>query len=384
MMSALAKKYLIIGPSWVGDMVMAQSLFFDLKRREPECQIDVLAPAWTAALIDRMPEVSGLIAGNFNHGKLSLGERIRLGKSLRSKAYTHSILLPNSLKSALVPAVAKISTRTGFIGEQRWGLLNDLRKLDKQVVPMTVQRFVALGLDKNAEARSIESIPVPKLVANPDAAKQVLDENKLLLDKPVLVLCPGAEFGPSKQWPVAHYSEVANDYLLKGWQVWLLGSDKDRVACQELDAITGHKSRVLAGKTSLPQAIDLISIASLVFANDSGLMHIAAALQKPLIAVYGSTDPGHTPPLSKNHSIARLNLDCSPCFKRECPLSHLDCLRKLTPSMVLEQAEALLESADAQMQQVAEAQVEQLAKASLEQSNTTKAAEISADLSKEQ
>lgn len=335
------KKYLIIGPSWVGDMVMAQSLFIDIKRREPQSQIDVLAPAWTAALIDRMPEVTELIAGNFNHGKLSLGDRINLGKNLRDKGYTNTILLPNSLKSALVPAVAKIPTRTGFIGEQRWGFLNDIRKLDKQAIPMTVQRFVALGLDKSAEARPIESIPVPQLVVDAVSASRVLDSNNLTLDKKVLVLCPGAEFGPSKQWPVTHYAEVAKEHLANGWQVWLLGSDKDRAVCQELDEITGHQTVVLAGKTSLPQAVDLMSFASLVVANDSGLMHIAAALQKPLIAVYGSTDPGHTPPLSQNHAIARLNLDCSPCFKRECPLGHLDCLRDLSPSKILSLAEAL-------------------------------------------
>lgn len=335
------KKYLIIGPSWVGDMVMAQSLFIDIKQREPECQIDVLAPAWTAALLDRMPEVTELIAGNFNHGKLSLGERFKLGKSLRGKGYTDAILLPNSLKSALVPAVAKIPVRTGFLGEQRWGFLNDIRSLDKKAIPMTVQRFVALGMEKGADVRSVSSVPVPKLVVDQQAAASVLAENELNSDSKILVLCPGAEFGPSKQWPVTHYAELANHYLAKGWQVWQLGSDKDMVSCQELDAITGHKTRVLAGKTSLPQAVDLMSYASLVVANDSGLMHIAAALQKPLVAVYGSTDPGHTPPLSKNHKIARLGLDCSPCFKRECPLTHLNCLRDLSPSQVIGLAESL-------------------------------------------
>jgi len=335
-MSDQNKKYLVIGPSWVGDMVMAQSLFIDILEREPESKIDVLAPAWTAALIDRMPQVSTLIAGNFNHGKLSLGERLRLGNELRNRGYTDAILLPNSLKSALVPAVAKIPKRTGFIGEQRWGFLNDIRRLDKKAIPMTVQRFVALGRVKGAPVRSVDSIPVPQLVVDPTAAQTVLEENNLGTSAKVLILCPGAEFGPSKQWPVARYAEVANHYLHQGWQVWQLGSDKDLSACQELDAITNHKTRVLAGKTSLPQAVDLMSFASLVIANDSGLMHIAAALQKPLVAVYGSTDPGHTPPLSKNHAIARLDLECSPCFKRECPLSHLDCLRKLSAEKVIE------------------------------------------------
>jgi len=178
-MSDLTKKYLIVGPSWVGDMVMGQSLFIDLKRREPDCQIDVLAPAWTAALVDRMPQVSELVAGNFNHGKLSLGERIRLAKSLRSRNYSNAILLPNSLKSALVPAIAKIPTRTGWLGEQRWGLLNDIRKLDKSALPMTVQRFIALGLPKGAPVVDIEQVSPPYLQVNDINARAVLVKNGL-------------------------------------------------------------------------------------------------------------------------------------------------------------------------------------------------------------
>lgn len=340
-MSLSAKKYLIVGPSWVGDMVMAQSLFIDIMQREPDAQIDVLAPAWTAAMVDRMPEVSQLIAGNFNHGKLSLGERFRLGKQLKSAGYTNAILLPNSLKSALVPAVARIPVRTGFVGEQRWGFLNDIRKLDKQALPMTVQRFVALGASQATAPRSLESIPVPKLVVNAGTVESVLEKNDLSVDSKVLVLCPGAEFGESKQWPAPYYAQVANRYLDKGWQVWLLGSANDEQVCNEINSIAKQPCRVLAGKTLLPEAVDLISQASLVVSNDSGLMHIAAALQVPLVAVYGSTDPYHTPPLSDNHSIARVGLECSPCFKRECPLQHLDCLNKLMPATVMELAEQL-------------------------------------------
>ncbi len=335
------KKYLIVGPSWVGDMVMAQSLFIDIKRREPNAQIDVLAPAWTAAMVDRMPQVSQLIVGNFNHGKLSLGERVRLGKSLRENSYSNAIVLPNSLKSALVPAMAKIPRRTGFLGEQRWGLLNDIRRLNKQKLPMTVQRFVALGLTKGSTPRAVETIPAPKLEVRTEQVKSVLTANKLSADSPILAVCPGAEFGASKQWPARHFAECAKHYLAKGWQVWLLGSENDLDVCRQINELSAAKCTVLAGKTSLPDAVDLISQASLVLSNDSGLMHIAAALQIPLVAVYGSTDPGHTPPLSDNHLVARLGLECSPCFKRDCPLQHLDCLNKLTPASVLELANQL-------------------------------------------
>jgi heptosyltransferase-2 len=339
---AQVRKYLVIGPSWVGDMVMAQSLFIDIKQRQPDSQIDVLAPAWTAALIDRMPEVSELVSANFNHGKLSLGERIRLGRQLRSKQYTHAIVLPNSLKSALVPAIARIPQRTGFRGEQRWGLLNDIRKLDKTQLPMTVQRFLALGLDAQANCRELASIPPPQLKVDALQVSAVLKKHQLNLDSSCLVLCPGAEFGASKKWPSAHYGALAHHYLSLGWQVWLMGSDNDLTTCRDIDTHTQGRCQILAGQTSLPEAIDLISCASLVVSNDSGLMHIAAALQKPLVAIYGSTDPGHTPPLSKNHRIARIDLQCSPCFKRECPLGHLNCLNHLGVDLVQIKASQLL------------------------------------------
>jgi len=337
-------KYLIIGPSWVGDMVMAQSLFIDIKRREPNAQIDVLAPSWTGALIDRMPQIRNLISADFKHGKLNLGERFRLGKELRRKQYTNAIVLPNSLKSALVPAIAKITKRSGYIGEQRWGLLNNIRKLDKSVIPMTVQRFIALGLAKNAATRSIDSISAPQLQVTKRSVAKALDKHSLKLDKKTLILCPGAEFGASKKWPSDHYAKTADNYLQQGWQVWLLGSDNDLETCNNIRQLVRDASEciVLAGKTSLPEAIDLISCASLVISNDSGLMHIAAALQKPLVAIYGSTDPSHTPPLSDNHKIARLGLNCSPCFKRQCPLQHLNCLNQLDAEIIISKASELL------------------------------------------
>ena len=342
MVAAKKHKYLIASPSWVGDMVMAQSLFIKIKRSEPESIIDVLAPAWTGVLVGRMPEVDALVATDFTHGRLSLGERFRLGKKLRRSRYSHAIVLPNSLKSALVPAIAKIPKRTGYIGEQRWGLVNDIRKLDKSRLPMTVQRFVALGLGKEAQTPEIESIAPPYLKVDAVEVSKVIERKGLRLDKQVLVLCPGAEFGESKKWPARYYAEVAQHYLDKDWQVWLMGSDKDIPDCQLIDQATAARCHILAGKTSLPEAIDLISCADVAVSNDSGLMHIAAALQTPLVAVYGSTDPTHTPPLSENHRIARLDLTCSPCFKRQCPLQHLDCLNQLSSKVVLDYAGQLL------------------------------------------
>jgi len=210
------KKYLIVGPSWVGDMVMAQSLFIDLKDQHPNAQISVLAPAWTSALLDRMPQVDAMINAYFEHGKLKLGERLRLGKALRANTYTNAIVLPNSLKSALVPTLAKIPTRTGFVGEQRWGLLNDIRRLDKSALPMTVQRFIALGLPNNAPVRSVDTVPPPRLEVKAADVATVLAKNTLQTDSSILILCPGAEFGASKKWPAEHYAQVAITCLKTG------------------------------------------------------------------------------------------------------------------------------------------------------------------------
>ena len=322
---------------------MAQSLFAQLKAEDKNCKIDVLAPAWTAALLDRMPQVNELIEAGFEHGKLGLSERWKLGKQLREKGYTQAIVLPNSLKSALLPWVAKIPKRTGYIGEQRWGLLNDIRKLNKQKWPMTVQRFLALGLDKEADCMPLGQVLKPALKVEKANIQKTLKALSLKQAKqPLLVLCPGAEFGNSKQWPAQYYAEIAKHYLAEKWQVWLMGSKNDVDTCEQINKQAGGKCQNLAGVTTLPQAIDLMSLSDLVVSNDSGLMHIAAALQKPLVAVYGSTDPGFTPPLNEQAEIVRLGLDCSPCFKRQCPLGHLDCLNKLTPDTVLKACEQVV------------------------------------------
>ena len=332
---------LIIAPSWVGDMVMAQSLFRLLKAQDPQRSIDVLAPGWTLPLLERMPEVRAAINMPLGHGELRLGERRRLGLSLREGNYAQVIVLPNSLKSALVPFWARIPRRTGYVGELRQWLLNDCRRLDKQRLPMTVQRFVALGLPDGEPLP--DPVPVPQLVSQEDdrqaAANRLEVVNKY---KPVLALCPGAEFGPAKQWPEEYYARVAQTWLDQDWHVWLFGSANDAAVCGRIDALTGDRCANLAGRTSLAEAIDLLAMAAFVVSNDSGLMHVAAALQRPMVAIYGSSDPGFTPPLSDTAKVERLGLDCSPCFKRECPLGHLKCLKELAPERIIAAMEEVM------------------------------------------
>jgi heptosyltransferase-2 len=327
------KKILVLGPSWVGDMVLAQSLFKTLKAEDATCVIDVAAPGWTLPLLERMPEVSNAIALPFKHGQFALMERIRFGKALREHKYAQAIMLTNSLKSAILPFAAGIPQRTGFLGEQRYGLLNDIRPLNKQLLPRTVDRFVALGLPKN---RPLPAIAQPALIADRENAWRVLKDLSISIspDVKILGLCPGAEYGEAKRWPVEYYAEVARVALEQGWSVWLFGSEKDVPATSAINTQTGNRCMDFGGKTKLGDAIDLMSLCDYVVSNDSGLMHVAAALDRPLSALYGSSDPHHTPPMNTHAVIHYLGLSCSPCFKRTCPLDHLNCLRGIPPSEV--------------------------------------------------
>lgn len=327
------KRCLIVGPSWVGDMVMAQSLFLALKQRFPDLQIDVLAPTWSKPILAAMPQVHAAIEMPLQHGELALMQRLRLGDSLRAAAYDWAIVLPRSLKAALVPFWARIPVRTGYKGEMRYGLLNDIRPLDKSVLSMTVQRFVALGLPKDAVLPP--AIQPPQLVLAA-GLREAVKTKFLVSSVPVLALCPGAEYGGAKRWPAEYFATVAKYWIAQGGQVILLGSGKDvPVTAQIVAAVNSPACHDLAGKTSLQEVLGLLSLARQVVSNDSGLMHVAAAVEVPVIALYGSSDPSYTPPLSNQAKILSVGLKCSPCFKRECPLGHLDCLKKIKPEQVI-------------------------------------------------
>lgn len=324
-------KILIIAPSWVGDMVMAQSLFIALKQNQPLCQIDVLAPSWSLGLLARMPEVSQTFVMPLSHGEFGLKARFELGKKLRLENYNQAIVLPNSWKSALIPFFAGIPKRTGFLGEMRYGLLNDARKLDKSFLTMTVQRFVALGFEDSGK---LPTYSFPSLNVTANQQKSVIEKFDLRLSKPILVLCAGAEYGSAKRWTEAHFAELATQKIAEGWACWLIGSEKDKPVTEEINKLTGWQCQDFAGKTDLTEAVDLLSLAHTVVSNDSGLMHVAAALNKKVIAIYGSSDPKFTPPLHLEAEIVTLNLPCSPCFKRDCPLGHRQCLTDILPAQI--------------------------------------------------
>ena len=338
-------KVLIIGPSWVGDMIMAQSLFILLKQSaQIDLQIDVMAPTWSGALLERMPEVNKVIDMPLGHGQLQLKSRYQLGKSLRQTHYDQAIVLPNSLKSALIPFWASIPKRTAYVGEMRYGLINDIRKLDKSRLSMTVQRFAALAYSKSEMEidRNIllKNIPIPALKVDSEKVTQALNKFQLNIDKPILSLCPGAEYGPAKQWPARHYAALAKEKIKSGWQVWIFGSEKDKVIAESIVELLDHQAINLCGQTELAEAIDLMSVSQVVVSNDSGLMHMAAALNVKTVGIYGSSDPEFTPPLGEQCRMVNLKLSCSPCFKRTCPLQHTHCLENLQPELVLKEMES--------------------------------------------
>jgi len=338
-------KILIIAPTWVGDMIMAQALLLSLKQRFPDVIIDVLAPEWSYPVLSRMPGINQAICLKLKHGELNLAYRRRLGVQLRANNYSQAIVLPNTWKSALIPWFAKIPVRTGWIGECRFGLLNDIRYLNKNKLPKMVQRYFYLGFTKQdfknsnyeLEAAPI-TIPNPRLSICDKNTKQVLAKFNLtnISSSKIIALCPGAAFGPAKRWPVKYFVELATAKIAQGYKIWLFGSQQDIVVINEItQALPKDKYVCFTGKINLFDTIDLFALVDCVVSNDSGLMHMAASVNTPVIAIYGSTSPKFTPPLGERAVILKRELSCSPCFKRECPLGHFKCMNDILPSEVL-------------------------------------------------
>ncbi len=332
-------KILIVAPSWVGDTVLAQPMFRLLHQRHANLTLDVLAPPSTLPLLARMPEVRRGIVARFGHGELKFAERRRLARELQAEHYDQAIVLPNSMKSALIPLLARIPLRTGFRGEMRYGLLNDVRRLEPRALPKMVERFAVLALDRGAALP--RPLPAPALSVDVENSKKLIKKQNLNHDKPLAVFCPGAEYGPAKRWPAAYFGALARQAAQAGYAVGLIGSPKDVAIGDDIVRASDGACVNLCGKTSLEDAIDLIGGAALVVTNDSGLMHIAAALGRPTLALYGSSSPAFTPPLSDKANIIKIDIACSPCFKRECPLGHFNCMRQLTPEQVWSNAPSL-------------------------------------------
>ena len=325
-------RILVVAPSWIGDTLLAQPLLAQLHAHHPNLALDVLAPAWTLPLVGRMPEVRRGILSPFLHCDLRLGQRRQLARDLAAERYDQAIVLPNTMKSALVPFLARIPRRTGYLGELRWGVLNDIRRLDASATPLMAERYAALAGGAAEPAR--RPLPVTRLRVDETVRSETLRRLGLQTDRPAVVLCPGAEYGPAKRWPVRHFAGLARELAARGRSIWIVGADQDAALGEAIVQSAGAGCN-LCGRTTLDEAIDVLASAEVVVSNDSGLMHVAAATRRPLVALYGSSSPAHTPPLASDAEIIKLDLPCSPCFKRECPLYHFNCMTQLLPDRVL-------------------------------------------------
>jgi heptosyltransferase-2 len=336
-------RLLVVAPNWIGDALLAQPLLARLRGRHPGLRIDAVAPDWTAPVLRRMPEIEEVIEVPFRHGELALAARVRLARRLRKRRYDEAIVLPNSFKSALVPFLAGIPRRVGFRGEARYGLLNVRHRLDERAAPLMAERYLQLA---EAPGRPVER-PFPAARIEVDEANLLIAVSRLGLDRtrPVVALCPGAEFGPAKRWPARHFAALARALAARGKSVWLIGAPADRALGDEIAGLAAGEPVNLCGRTDLAAAIDLLSVAEAVVTNDSGLMHVAAALGRPLVALYGSSSPTHTPPLAPRARIVKLEMECSPCFARECPLGHFRCMNELSPERVLSEIDAAVAGA---------------------------------------
>jgi heptosyltransferase-2 len=333
---------LIIAPNWIGDAVMTQPLLANLKEQYPESNIDVLASTWVAPIYRACSEVHEVIEAKFEHKLLQWNLRKELAKELATKKYQACFILPNSFKSALIPWLANIPFRIGYRGELRFGLINlSLDNPSKVNRPPMVEHYLALSqLLNEAQAISTGSNLTPKLNVSDVARQSVLA--KLLSAKidpvNIYVMCPGAEYGPTKRWPTSHFAQLAQNLIASNpdSQIVLLGGKGDQALAQDIHSQAKQDIHIhnWCGATSLDEAIALIGMSKAVISNDSGLMHIAAALKTPQVAIFGSSDPAHTPPLSDLAQVIWLNLSCSPCHKRECPLGHLKCLNDILPEQV--------------------------------------------------
>ncbi|QCP14723.1 lipopolysaccharide heptosyltransferase II [Pseudoduganella umbonata] len=341
-------RILVISPNWIGDAVMAQPLLQRLRAMHPERPIDVLAPPAVAPVWRQMREVDEVLQTPFRHGPLQLRERWRYARLLKARGYAEAYVLPNTLKYALIPWLAGIRRRVGYKGESRYGLINVMHHDDVPPRPM-VPFYAALA---NAPDAPLVPAPKPVLQVTAEQVAAACAKAGLAPQHPLVVFAPGAEFGSAKRWPPAHFAALAQAIVAQvpRAQVALLGSPKDRPVCDEILAAlagTPAASAVLniAGQTSLAEAVALVGHSDAVVSNDSGLLHVASSLDRPVVAIYGPTDPDHAPPFSTVAAALSLRLDCSPCRQRECPLGHHDCMRKLDAGTVWHTLQPMLPAA---------------------------------------
>ena len=322
---------------------MVQSLLMALKRHNDDHCIDVIGPPWSAEIAARMPQVRNVIEADLAHNVLQFMHRVRIGRSLIGQ-YDQAIICPRSFKSAMIPYFAKIPQRTAYKGEMRFGIVNDMRPLDTKVTYKAVAKYVNLG-NQNPSLVQAPNIQFPSLHVDTKKRRATAQRTGVSETLPSVALMPGAEFGPSKRWPSEYFGQIAARFKQDGYEVYIFGSPKDHAIGEEIVRASHGQAKNLCGQTTLEEAVDLLSLANVAITNDSGLMHIAAAVKRPVVVVYGSVTPRYTPPLSNHAEIKYLDLECSPCWKRQCPYGHYNCVHNLTVESVYRSAVKLLNQA---------------------------------------
>ena len=340
-------RILVISPSWLGDIVMMQSLLKVLKKQDERNIIDVYAPEYSLPILKRMEEINDILINPFAHGSFDLKKRFLEGRRLKKYGYDTCFVLPNSMKSALIALFASIKDRRGFKGESRYFVLNNIR-CNKQDYPRMVDRYVALAFpkDKVKNSADLPEFDYPALTVQAPSDK-LLNRLGIKSSRPLMALGCGANYGPAKLWPVEYFAEVSHWWISHGGAVLALGTKQDG---KTVEAIKQHLScnedltffHDVAGQTSIEEALDLTAFCKAAVCNDSGLMHTCAAASVPQIDIFGSTSTVYTPPLSKIAVCIESDESCHPCFKRTCKYGTYSCLKKIQPQKVIEKLKELI------------------------------------------
>ncbi len=332
--SADERPILLVPYVWIGDFVRCHTVVKLLKQRWPQRPVDVLTSTLCAPLLDYMPGVRAGVVCDLPRGRLALAKHAALARRLREANYGSALIMPRTWKAALAPYLAGIPERTGFVGEARFGLINDLRFGERRL-PRMIDRCAALALPKGAPHP--ESWPQPELKIPRAEAEAWRARNGLANDgRPAVAFAPGA-VGPSKRWPVSAYAEVARALTAENFVVWVLGSPNESPLAAEIVRAAGTAARDLTSP-DLRNAILALRLARAAVSNDSGLLHVAAAMGTPAVGIFGPTSPWHWAPLNPLAAVieTRTELSCRPCHKPTCRLGHHRCMQDIPPAQVLD------------------------------------------------
>lgn len=328
---------LIIPYMWIGDFVRGHSLVRVLNRRWPNRPVDLLTTTLCAPLIDYMPGVRASIVFDLPRSRLALAKQRALAAQLRAGNYGTAIVLPRTWKSAIAPTLAGIPERVGFVGEVRFGLINQWRWGEK-ALPRMIDKIAGLALPDGAALPA--EWPVPQLKV---PAEEVIRfrQSRGLGHGAAVALAPGS-VGPAKRW--TYYAQAAQLLAGRGLDVWVIGGPGERALAAEIVATGGERVRDLTG-TDLRDAILALAAASVAISNDSGLMHVAAAIGTPTMGIFGPTSPYHWAPLNPLAATVQTKtvVPCQPCHRPICRMNDHRCMRDISPSDVVEIAQRVLD-----------------------------------------